>query len=292
MALSTSLKRLQEEKISQARKKFSAKRTLTNILAGTAIALAAGSGYFYRKEITAGSRSFIGQSTFEDARRFHQYRQQFLDNLLKGIEIPFCDGVIYDDGKKIINYYRTELKSLGITNIAHIIGPTLKDLEGGDYDMKTPDIYNVAGQKRHTKIFVGKRVFDPRFNLYRNKEEVKAAILGHEAMHVDQHANWVEYLPLERILEGLDKKDINPGVIYILAEYDATARELNLLLQGKFKVSPEYIRERKKAFIEEGHKLTLYSRNSSPLQKEMIMNAHQAIYNRFPELRDVSIGTK
>lgn len=263
------------------------------MIVGAAAAASLPLGLIYRSEIAGFVRAdLMGKPSLFDARKNPNYRQRFLDNLVAGIDIPYCDGVVYDHhGDKISGFYNRELMDAGYKkrDIANIIGQDLRSLGKGDYDLKTPDVFNAAGKSRHTKIFVGRKTFEDK-DLFADSEEIKSGILHHESRHVEQYALWMDYLPSpEDIINELDKNKMNPKLLYEICEYDATAYELQRILTGKFSLSSEFIKRRKREFVQEGLKLTSYYLHASEFEKDIIFRTHEAIAKGFPELRDISI---
>jgi len=100
---SGSLKKLREERESANNKKAKNRRSFILKIAGGIAVIPLSAGYLYRHELSAFARAdILGKPSFEDARKLPNYRQRFLDNILKDTEIPYCDGVVYDgDGSKV-----------------------------------------------------------------------------------------------------------------------------------------------------------------------------------------------
>ena len=106
----------------------------------------------------------LTESALTIARKDDSKRQEYLDNLLKGITIPFCDGVVYDnDGTKIVDYFVGVLKNelnASDDEAKKISVNMLSDCKEGHYDARTPQLFNIMGKDKSLKIFVGADFFN------------------------------------------------------------------------------------------------------------------------------------
>jgi hypothetical protein len=225
-------------------------------------------------------RKFNGNPNFEDAKADYTCRQLFLDRLLVKDKIPFCDGVVYDHkGNMVFDWYEKELTSAGkkMTEVNHLIGGERESFQNGDYDVKTPDILNLGGEGRHTKIFVGRQPFEsPEFSSF-NAEDWRNVIVNHEARHVLQYSQGLKYIPRDEVLIGLKTGEITEKVLYFLGEYDALAHEMNAALKGNNRLTPAYIKDTGEKLTQTYEFLKKSQQNSSHLQRRLISQAIQDI---------------
>ncbi len=248
-----------------------------------------GTALTYHEQIGAYVKGeLLSNPSFEDAKKHTNYRKRFLENLVDGISIPYCDGVVYDPtGKRIREWYTSELQALGLTwdNVEGALGTGLDTLNTGWYDLKTPDIPDNAGKNRHTKIFIGRKIFDSK--MFADAEEIKQSIVAHEGRHAAQYGEGLKYLPKNALVNGLNTGSINAQVVYNIYEYDANAHEIARTLAGEFKVSNDYIEKRKRVFREVDSFLVNALKNASPEQEHAIRETRKAMGMQFPAIRQL-----
>lgn len=223
-----------------------------------------------------------GMITFDNARSTHSLRQQFLDQLVSTNQIPYCTGVVYDhDGSKIQAYFQ----SVGATEF---IGGKASVFHNGNYDIKTPDVLNRAGQGHAVPIFVGRQPFEANSFSYMNAEDLRHIIVAHEGQHCQQHAKGLPYLSPSETLAGLQEGKIHPIFLYHIGEHDAYLHDLPRLLRGEFKASEYHINDAKQRFIQNGLNLTKASRVARPLELRLFYGVMDAVQKE-PLLHDISV---
>lgn len=200
-------------------------------------------------------------------------RQGYLEEIIKGRDMPWCSGVVYDsDGSKIINFIRTEVGTL--EKDESVIDESIKEYEklfqGGYYDAKTPEILELSGTKRKTKIFVGRQFFEDSKLAYISSKDFESIIANHENHHTIQYATGLGLKDKSSILNGVNLGLISKTVYYHLGELDADYHELRNIFSGEFKVSQSYREDVKKKFLLDYIILYTSLKKSSPLQKELI----------------------
>lgn len=222
--------------------------------------------------------------TLNDARKNYIKRQKYLDDLLKGYNIPYCSGVVYDhDGSQIVDYVRQEALSVKTPDeVEKIIQEYGEPFKGGNFDAKTPEILQLSAQSKTSKIFIGRKMFEEYLGFVDN--DLRHIIVAHEGRHVEQHALGLEYLQKEELISGVNNNLIRFPVLYEVGEYDANAHSLRRVLSGEFKVSKTYLAEIIKNYTANGIHLILASKNASPMEHKMILNVKEKM-NSFPELR-------
>jgi len=221
-------------------------------------------------------RKFNGNPNFEDAKSDYTCRQMFLDRLLINDKIPFCDGVVYDHkGNMLFDWYEKEMKFAGkkMTDVDHLLGGEKTAFENGNYDVKTPDILNLSGEGRHTKIFVGRQPFEsPEFKLF-NAEDWRNVIVNHEARHVRQYSQGLKYLPRDEVLTGLKTGEITEKVVYFLGEYDSLSHEMRAALEGRKGLTQAYLEDTGRKLTQTYEFLKKEQQTSSHLQSRIISQA-------------------
>jgi len=241
----------------------------TTLLGAAAIGVGALNGPYW-------IRKFNGNPNFEDAKSDHTCRQMFLDRLLINDKIPFCDGVIYDhEGNMIFDWYEKEMKSAGkkMTDVDHLLGGERSAFENGNYDIKTPDILNLSGEGRYTKIFVGRQPFESSEFISFNAQEWRNVIVNHEARHVWQYSQGLKYLPRDEVLTGLKTGEITEKFLYFIGEYDALSHEMAAAIKGKKGITPPYIEYTGRKLIQTYEFLKKTQQTSSHLQSRIISQA-------------------
>ena len=277
-----------------------------DLLMGGVICLCIFTGYQYiirqepnresnnHRNLTSLVQSSPRNISLDDARRESTKRQTFLNELVKGIEIPYCDGVFYDhSGELILNYFDEEIKKTTLGKKVEVlyIGEQRKAFENGQYDVKTPSVLDRSEEGRKSPIFVGRKFFEDHSINYLTKEDMKEIIVSHEGEHVIQHALGVPNLKKEFILNAIEKDELNPTVLYHLFEYDAYSKELPRLLSKEFQASWFHFNNIKAQFILTGFGLTKSTQNASQLQQLLIQNIHMQTYQN-PVLRDITVDSE
>lgn len=220
--------------------------------------------------------------TIDDARKYPELRQAFIDQLIRTNQIPHCSGVVYDhEGDKIQAYFA----SVGATEF---IGGEHSVFAQGNYDLKTPDVLNQAGQGHPTFIFIGRQPFEHRSFSYMTAEDLRHVIVAHEGHHCQQHAQGLPYLSPQETLQGLERGQIHPLFLYHIAEHDAYVHDLPRLLRGEFKGSEYHMNDAKARFMENSLNLTKASRIARPLELRLLYGVQEAIA-REPLLQDISV---
>ncbi|MBI2668378.1 hypothetical protein HYX14_00910 [Candidatus Woesearchaeota archaeon] len=214
--------------------------------------------------------------SFAEAQLFPAKRQAYLDELLQGVDLPYCEAVLYDpDGSQILSY--RDLQLAPGKNSPHQNAIFLEREEslfqGGQYHIYTPSIINRRGKGEHTAIFVGQKAFTS--DLFQNDEDLKAALVAHEQRHVLQYAqgmNVDQSVPppfIDHLLEGR----ITLKTVYDIAELDAQQQELMRIKQGEFRVSDSYLTSRRNEFYQNKSRLETMLSFSSPAQAAYIKAA-------------------
>lgn len=167
----------------------------------------------------------------ENAKKNPQIRQRYLDDLLKGVNILNCEGVVYDgDGKKFEDYMRkliTARESDPIM-VSMLVDDAIGHIKGGDCDANTPEIFEESMEK--TPIFIGRWFFDNSGYSEFNEADIKSIIVYHEGRHAWRNAHKFK-LTNEMALEIRKNKKFY-DVLYILGEIDAIVNEINHVSPG------------------------------------------------------------
>ena len=220
------------------------------------------------------------------ARKDYPKRQYYLNNLLQGITIPYCSGVIYDhDGSKILDYLRSEMESFGIPKKEleeEIIKFQELQVKGGYYNANTPEILQLSGMNRDSKIFIGRRIFEFEELTYLTGEDIKHIIVAHEGRHVIQHAKGLGYLDREILFDSRNKGLIERKVVYEVAELDANYYGLKRILSGEFRVSKAYFEQTKHSFLLNYSKLYSVLPKSSDIQRSFINSSFEIVKDLIP----------
>ncbi len=218
------------------------------------------------------------ESQLNSARKDFTKRQAYLDNLLMGITIPHCSEVVYDhDGSKILDYIRAEMVSYSTPKKESegIMRLHEQQFKGGYYDAKMPEILELSGMNRNSKIFLGRRIFEDFVHL--TDEEIKHMIVAHEGRHTIQHAKGLGYIDKNLLIDGVANGLIEKRVVYEIAELDANYHGLKRILSGEFKVSREYFEATKRHYYLNRARLENVLEESSAPQKRFIKAAFDNI---------------
>ena len=211
-------------------------------------------------------------SVAEDSRVISEKRQVYLDDLLKGIEIPFCSGVFYDhDGSKIVDYLISEVQDKGMPLDNQTINFYKEKFRNGNYNSEVPEIFDFSEKGKKSPIFVGR-------TLFKNKTgslDFKYILVAHEGRHAEQHARGIGYFNKEELIEGVNTGAIKHPVLYEVCELDANYHALKRIKSGEFKVDRAY-QDMKEDYDINRAKLTFVLDKSSDIQKRLITNALEA----------------
>ena len=222
--------------------------------------------------------NLVTQSQLKTARKDPAKRQHHLNQLLEGIKIPYCSEVVYDhDGSKILEYVRSEMLFYGTPSkeISQIIKSYESIYKGGYYDTKTPEILQLSGMNRSSKIFVGRRMYEDFVNL--EDSDLKHIFVAHESQHCLQHAKGLGYLDKNLLLDGVANGLIEKRVIYEIAELDANYHGLKRIFSGEFKVGKAYFEDTKNQYIQNHSRLHSVLKSSSYLQRKFILAAFEGV---------------
>ncbi len=270
--------------------------SIKKFIFGVAVVSLLFGGFFIKKDSFFSKKqnnNFITSDfvSFENAREDWAKRQNFLNRILKDYTIPYCSGVFYDhEGKLIVDYVKSELFNSGLE------GKSLDDYVrnyasvyiGGDFDAKTPEIFELSGEGRHSKIFIGRKIFGNEFN-FLTENDLIAMIVGHEGRHVQQHAEGFSYYDKYQIINGLRENKIRNDVLYLAMEHDAEYRELSRILLGEFDVSNYYKNLTTLRAMQYSQALIKFNVNAaSSIEEGLIFNAHQSVF-RDLILQDIKV---
>lgn len=264
-------KHLPRKEISQSRRKF------LGIGAGALLAVSVPFGlwaYFSNRDVDNQTRLDFDDRVSE-ARRNPEIRQVYLNELLNGREIPYCSGVVYDpEGIKIIGYIKSELEELGSAYSSEkLIKPWEERFRNGNFDAKTPDVFDLSGKGRKSKIFLGRRLFEEEF---RTSEDIKHIIIAHEGHHVLQHAKGLEYMKSKDIVYGINNKSLDHLLVREVIELDANYHGLKRIFSGEFDVSESYREETIEVYNTQKRRIKSVINRSSDLQRKLITTALEA----------------
>ncbi len=227
--------------------------------------------------ITQSLENKVESQALVETRNDYTKRQEYLDNLLRGITIPYCSGVVYDhDGTKIIEYIRSELIEAGASkeDITLHLNEYKDSFSDGDYDAKVPKLLQLAAMNRASKIFIGRKLFEE----YSLLDSDVRNILYHEGRHAVQQAKGSDFIPNGQLIEAINNKQIDLRVFYEIEELDANFHAINEVLSGKERVSkPYFMNNRLRNYI--GNRLFLQEaeEKSSNLQKLFIRRAFEKV---------------
>lgn len=220
-----------------------------------------------------------------EARRNETKRQAYLDDLLKGVKIPYCACVRYDhDGSKLIEYVRTQFVLEGKSEMEaeKLARPHLEELEHGHFDIKTPTLLTLAGKGLTSPIFVGRKVFE-KYNDWID-EDIKHAIIVHEARHVYQHAKGFDGISVETFRKWVGQT--SHEVAYDYFEIDAQIVALKSIFSGEYRVSDAYLKETKKSYVLSYGNLTQSMEGASRFHCEVVEAALKRA-DEDPRLKDI-----
>lgn len=202
------------------------------------------------------------------------FRQNHLDNLFEGVEMPYCSQVIYDHtGRKVEDYLRKRIASHESDQkiIEEAIAPTKEIVKDGWFYAKTPEVFDLSGEGHKSDIFVGRRPFEES----QPDDDLKFMIAVHEHRHAEQHAKGLGalgYLDKETIIKGIEDNEINHDTLYGVGEVDAFTYELRKMHSEKSGVSIGYYNKTKRDYFMYYNGLQMMLKQSSPVQKELISN--------------------
>ena len=247
---------------------FNVKRTIAQI---ASVLLLGGA-------VTVHSRflvpKFTNHITLQEARKEQSKRQGFLDDLLSKEKIPYCSGVVYDnDGTKLERYVSNEISSFSQNSRERNVGDYRASITKGLYNAMTPEVFQLSGLNRPSKIFVGRLIFEGKGFEYIGTNEFKHIITVHEAVHARQHALGLSISNKRDILIALENGSLNENVLYRVFELEANYEGLKKIMDGKRKVNPLFEREIKRKFVEDCQYLIKASKFSSEYQKNLIIES-------------------
>lgn len=268
----------------------SRKLVLTAVIGG---AVLAGIVFFPQQSTPSSHNAEVAQHKLIQQRKKpsevidHTQRQAYLDNLLQGIELPYCSGVIYDnDGSKIVDYIESELS----IRLSRINDSTFKDISreealaqemplherlynGGWYGAKVPEVVELSDEEKNSPIFVGRRYFEDDSFDHLTANDLSHLIAVHENKHVLQHAFGLPFASSDEIINGFAQEILRKDVFYSLSELDALYHELRGISQHQNLFSPEYFSSTQEKYID--HYLLLQNAlpSASGLEKKMINKA-------------------
>ena len=198
-------------------------------------------------------------------------RQSFLTELVANANIPFCAGVVYDPtGDKLIAYSRNDLRSMGTAErtIDVLLRPYEKRFGDGNYRAKTPDVFDLSGQDRSSKVFVGRKLFEK--SPHYTDEDLRCILIAHEGRHVHQHAKGLEHLDRDTIVQAFNDGRIHHPALYEIMELDANYHALKRVQTGEFKLSSAYSRNLRETYEENLRKLRSIAKKHSSLQQGLV----------------------
>ena len=216
------------------------------------------------------------EDSLDRARRDSEKRQEYLLDLVDINEIPYCSGIVYDhNGTKIIEHIKLELEDYEgpAYSLDEVIAPHEKQFKDGDFMARVPDIFDLSGRGRHTKIFMGRVLFEDQET---TPPDLKHTIVAHEGRHVLQYAKGLEFMEKEILLKGFRVGLIHRPVLYEVGELDANYHGLKRIDSGEFKVTEGYHQFVIRKYNTNKNKLKSILNRSSDIQKRLINNALEA----------------
>ncbi|NQV91727.1 hypothetical protein HQ489_04600 [Candidatus Woesearchaeota archaeon] len=219
----------------------------------------------------------IVDSEFQQSVENPSQRKQLISSILEGSKIPYCNGVDYDpEGKFLIKFMSSHFPN---TNIDE--DTLLKQYHHHNSAYTISDL-SLRGTKQSTRIFLGDGLFtNPDF---KNKEDIKHAIMVHEGHHATQFGEGIRFDPpniVELVLNGKIKFD----VIMDVAELDANAEGLKRM--HEFNVSDAYRNATVSEFNKRLSSLEVALINTSPEQQSYInavLSQFKPVSLQLPEL--------
>lgn len=205
-------------------------------------------------------------------------RQIFLDMFLKGQQIPYCSGVVYDhEGNQLIDYLREEVKKISPEFPESMLEQYKRKYQSGRFDVKTPEVFDIRGKGHPSKIFLGRILFEDR---ELTPVDFKHIIVAHEGRHAFQHAKGLKYITTEEALSAKRKGELHEPVIYEIDELDANYDSLQRIHSGEFNVSDYRYQDTKKNYNLNLRRLnSLLGSNSPEFQKDLVRKVLQDIGN-------------
>ena len=209
------------------------------------------------------------QDQFEEARKHPEKRQAYLDRLFGNGKIPYCDGVIYDeDGLKIIEFLKEEIRAFGETPTDQHLIQFKNIFKGGNYEAKTPEVFQLGGKGRSTKIFLGKKHFEEQ---ELTAQDFKHIIQVHEAKHAYQHGKGIsQIIPVEEIVKGYKSGLIDQPVLYEIGELDANFYGLKAIQSGEYKLSKHQEQITQRNYETNKRRLQSISGRGSNIQNQLV----------------------
>lgn len=241
-------------------------------------------------ETSVRTSQSTNQSTMQEDVRVK--RQKYLDALLEGIAIPFCERVVYDhDGSALSNYYNSAIASISATN-SYTPQPIKQALliGFGVNSASTPDILELSGKTNSTEIFIHPRFFEDLDRGLYGSNEARNIIVAHEGHHAYQHAHGLSYFPPERMLGGLNEGKLLPAIVYGVMEVDAEGHALRRIINGEFGVSANYSNKAIADYMKGYNALMRASASGklTALETELIIGMKLDL-ERYPELHNLEV---
>jgi hypothetical protein len=193
---------------------------------------------------------FTSDLNLENARRNPEARQKYLDNLVSTNDIPYTSGIIYDEtGEKMPKYIASILKNHNVpeNEIEEAIIEPKKLVANGNFDAKTPEVFDFSGEGIKPAIYIGKKLFEEKYS----ESEIKNCIIYHEGRHAEQFSRGLEalgYIDKQTIKDGLESGKIPYALLYGIGEIDAMNCELKSVEEGKMKVNSDYYNKTLKTY--------------------------------------------
>lgn len=282
-----------------------APRRLVALLLGSALAV--GGVFFYNKmydsnkkaeivnlqPVKSSSDNIIPAPSFDEAKRESSKRQQFLDYLLRTNTIPYCDGIVYDgDSSRASEYMYKSLVSNGFDKEqARIIRSAFKIKTDGKFDLMVPSFIDYRGKGLHTKIFVGKDVFEGNESNYLTSEDLRHMIVSNGGRQTEIYSKGSDHISTEELTKGLKEGTFREEILDNISRLDSFGRDVVSMKSGKFKVSQIYSNEVNVLFLHSSVSLIKNSQSASPLELSAIQKIIKEQYDN-PELRDVRVPSE
>lgn len=208
-------------------------------------------------------------------------RQQFLDDLLRDVSIPYCSEVVYDpDGVKSYDYLRevvgAEEPDRRIVDL--VAKKSLERVRKKRFQVYTLGLMTESKRNPIPKMFVSGYLF--KDHLY-NDVNIKHIFKYHEGRHCEQYFKGLEalgYIDDSALFDGLMDGAIKEDVKIIIEEGDAKNIEFKAIMSGESKVTLDLFKNIISKRIGYYKSLKEIEKHSSPIQKKFIENALKKLY--------------
>lgn len=207
-----------------------------------------------------------------DARQNFALRQGYLDRLLAGERIPYCERVVYDhDGTKILAHMESRLRNRGhaLQHIPALMQPHRAVFLGGNYQGRVPHLLEQIGEGRYTTIFLGRDTFEVPTHL--TDADLKHLIVAHEGRHAEQHAKGFPFMDNGALRRGLHDRRISPDAMHAVMELDANYAALQRI--GEFQTSAGRASEVRRTISSLMYELRERAATTTGVQKTFVENA-------------------